>query len=211
MFQTLAIMQRRHSLLAITAAAFGVPGLAWSKPEDDDAPVVRAPRIVEALSGRDIVVDKPPAAGIAPGKPQTLAPAVPPQRPSSIDLQVQFTFDSAELRPQGKRQLDELAMALNHRTLRTSAFELAGHTDRVGSHAHNMRLSLERAEAVKSYLMSAHNLPGQRLFAMGFGSTRLADPSRPDAAQNRRVEVRRLRAAAPAPSKMGGELVPTPR
>jgi OmpA-OmpF porin, OOP family len=195
-------MKRRSLLTALVMPLACAQGMALAQDADADAPIVRAPRIVEALTSRDIVVDKPSAAKPAAGKPNGGAKPPSAAGAAAIDLQVQFTYDSAELRPQGKRQLDELAMALNNRALRTAAFELAGHTDRAGSHAHNMRLSLERAEAVKAYLMSAHNLPAQRLFAIGFGFTRLADPSRPESAVNRRVEVRRL---------VGGSIVPTPR
>lgn len=195
-------MQRRLFVASFGLPALLVPSWVRAKPDEQDAPVVRSTRIIEALGERDIVLDKP---GAAQPKPPSGKP-----KPGAIDLQVAFTFDSAELRPQGKRQLDELAMALNHQTLRSASFELAGHTDRVGSHAHNMRLSLDRAEAVKAYLMNAHQLPAQRLFAIGFGFTRLADASNPESAVNRRVEVRRLRAAPPT-SKPGGQLVPTPR
>ena len=200
-------MKRRSLLTAMVLPLACAQGLALAQDADADAPIVRASRIVEALMARDIVLDKPGAAKPAGGNPH--GGAKPPSA-AAIDLQVQFTYDSAELRPQGKRQLDELAMALNNQALRTAAFELAGHTDRAGSHAHNMRLSLERAEAVKAYLMTAHNLPAQRLFAIGFGFTRLADPARPEAAVNRRVEVRRL-SGSPVAEKAGGAIVPTPR
>lgn len=183
-------MDRRLFLaaLALPAAA------AAQQTAEPEAPLVRSRAIVDALRSRDIVLDQP-------GRPP---------RPPAIDLQVQFTFGSAELLPQGRRQLDELAIALGDRALEGAAFELAGHTDAVGGYAYNMRLSLERAEAVKRYLIAAHRLSPARLYPIGFGFTRLADPARPESALNRRVEVRRLVAAAPAPAP-GGQLVPTPR
>jgi outer membrane protein OmpA-like peptidoglycan-associated protein len=164
-------MQRRSVLAAVL-----LPVLASARAQADE-PVVKAPRIVERLRvGKDIVADYP---------------GVPAPRPT-IDLQVYFVFGSAQLMPAGKRQLDELTMALNDRELHMAAFELAGHTDDVGSHAANMRLSLHRAEAVRTYLVRVQGLSPSRLYPIGFGSTRLADPSRPEAALNRRVEVRRM-------------------
>lgn len=172
-----------------------------------EAPVLKANAIIQALD-KDIVLD-----GAQP----------------SIDLQVQFDFDSAVLRPQGRYQLDQLAMALNDKALVMSGFELAGHTDAVGSAVYNRKLSLERAYAVKAYLQAVHGIAPARLQALGFGFERLADPLHPTAPINRRVEVRRVAmvvggeaaprpvpapapAAAPAaPWTSGGRLVPTPR
>lgn len=166
---------------------------AAAQPVDD---VVKAPAIVEALS-KDVVLDRTHAAR-------------PARAPRAIELQVQFTFNSARLLPQGKRQLDELAMALSSRTLAASRFELAGHTDAVGNPAYNARLSLERAQAVMAYLMSAHLLPQERLQAIGRGSSRLADPFHPEAAINRRVEVRALPLGNAAPGHGFTGMAPQP-
>jgi outer membrane protein OmpA-like peptidoglycan-associated protein len=160
--------------------------------------LVPAAKIVDALRGKDIVIDRP-------GEPAPPDPA--------IDLQVRFAFGSAKLTPAGKRQLDELAMALGDRALANASFLLAGHTDAVGGLDLNMRLSLQRAEAVKGYLIAAHRLAPVRLQTLGYGPTRLADPGNPEAAVNRRVEVRRLRPEVPAgqaPGVPAPRLVPTP-
>jgi outer membrane protein OmpA-like peptidoglycan-associated protein len=186
-------MQRRQFLAVLPLAS--VPLLSAHA----DEPVVKAPKIIEALRAKDIVVDRPGA------------PAQPFVPPASIDLQVQFAFGSARLLPVGKRQLDELAMALSDRELLSASFELAGHTDAVGSHNDNLRLSMQRAEAVKSYLVQSHGIPTARLFPIGLGFTRLADPARPEAAINRRVEVRRLAGAPAAERPSGGRIVSTPR
>ena len=193
----------RRTSLALLIAALALPALAQAQANADE--VVGAPKIIEALTAKDIVLDRP-------GQP----PAQ--RRDPAISLQVQFTFGSAELLPHGKRQLDQLAMALNHSALVSASFELAGHTDAVGDMESNLRLSLDRANAVKSYLQVAHGLPASRLRTIGLGFTRLADSANPTAAINRRVEVRRLSggAAQAAPNATpiaapGGRLVPTPR
>lgn len=196
-------MQRRMLL----ALGLAVAGLAQAA-DDIPPPVVGAPKILEALNPKDVVLDNPGA----PGSPR------PPRRDPAISLQVQFGFDSAELMPQGKRQLDELAMALNDKALAVSGFELGGHTDRVGDAAYNVRLSMDRANAVRAYLIEVHGIAAQRLQAIGFGYARLADPARPTAAVNRRVEVRRVSGMRPAPAAQRpanaapqDRLVPTPR
>jgi outer membrane protein OmpA-like peptidoglycan-associated protein len=201
-------MNRRQLGASLLALALAGSALAQA---DNDAPVVGAPKIIEALS-KDVVLDRPGNNGAPAGR-----------RDASISLQVQFTFGSADLLPQGKRQLDQLAMALSDRALAHAAFELAGHTDGVGDAEANLRLSIERANSVKAYLTQAHGLSPQRLQTIGFGFSRLADPGNPAAAINRRVEVRRLRTGAvvapqpvpvltpAAPPAAGGRLVPTPR
>lgn len=44
---------------------------------------------------------------------------------------------------------------------------VTGHTDRIGSHAYNMKLSTRRAEAVKSYLAQSAGIPAGRIAARG--------------------------------------------
>lgn len=206
-------MNRRHFFsrcpALATGLAAGLGALAWPAGSllaaEADEPLVGAPKIIEALTPKDIVLDRP---GGAP------RPAGRPTHQPSINLQVQFSFDSADLLPHGKRQLDELAMALGHRSLSDAGFMLAGHTDRVGDADYNLRLSLARANAVQAYLIDAHRLSPDRLQTMGYGFARLLNPANPTAAINRRVEVRRLAQRSrtvPASPATGGRLVPTPQ
>ena len=46
-----------------------------------------------------------------------------------------------------------------------------GHTDRLGSEAYNQTLSLERADAVKAYLVSSGRIPAGKISAVGKGET----------------------------------------
>jgi len=150
-----------------------------------EAPVVKSFKILEALTSKDIVVDRSDSPGSANNPARS-------NRSMAIDLQVQFAFNSADLQPQGRQQLDELAMALSDQTVLADGFEVIGHTDRVGSADYNVQLSMERAVAVKNYLVTMHGLSPVRLKTAGMGYTQLADPSNPSGAINRRVEIRRL-------------------
>jgi outer membrane protein OmpA-like peptidoglycan-associated protein len=64
---------------------------------------------------------------------------------------IYFDFDKADLRPEGKAELDKLASTL------TGAKEydivIGGHTCNVGTEKYNMKLSEERAQAVVKYLL----------------------------------------------------------
>ena len=44
---------------------------------------------------------------------------------------------------------------------------VTGHTDRIGSHAYNMKLSTRRAEAVKTYLVESAGIPAGKIAARG--------------------------------------------
>ena len=67
--------------------------------------------------------------------------------------------------------------------------DLAGHTDNRGLHAHNVRLSKERVEKVKEYLISKGVEP-QRITGQGYGGIKpIADNDAEDTRKlNRRVE-----------------------
>lgn len=125
--------------------------------------------------------------------------AVPEQEaapPPSISFQIEFEFDSAELTPAAKQQLDELAEALSSTQLAPFTFQINGHTDAVGPESYNETLSSRRAESVKSYLMTQHGISAARLEARGLGERALLDAGNPDAAINRRVEIVNLGAAS---------------
>ena len=108
------------------------------------------------------------------------------------DLRVTFAFGSADLTPQARAQLDELAQALKMDALSDFRFRVSGHTDAVGSDEYNEWLSQERAASVVSYLASQHGVEGQRLQAIGLGEREMADPQNPQSGINRRVEIRTL-------------------
>lgn len=69
--------------------------------------------------------------------------------------------------------------------------EIQGHTDNVGAAAANLKLSQERALAVKTYLIQTFGVSASRLTTAGFGDTKPVADNKTDAgrAQNRRVEL----------------------
>jgi outer membrane protein OmpA-like peptidoglycan-associated protein len=79
---------------------------------------------------------------------------------------VHFAFDKSDISPTAVPILDRVAESMNaHPEL---YFEIAGHTDSVGTFAYNFLLSARRAAAVKNYLIS-RGVPAGRMTAVGYG------------------------------------------
>ncbi len=111
----------------------------------------------------------------------------PPSAPS-VSLLIQFDFDSSRIREVSATALSNLAQALQSSELANSKFRVEGHTDAKGAVQHNLKLSQLRANAVSDYLVN-QGVDARRLEATGKGSTDLARPDAPHAAENRRVRI----------------------
>jgi len=118
--------------------------------------------------------------------------------PARINLAADalFDFDKYELKPEGRRALDDLADKL--KAVDLELVLVVGHTDSVGSDAYNERLSLRRANAVRNYLVTK-GIDAKRIRTEGRGETQsIADNNTEDGrARNRRVEVQITERAAP--------------
>ena len=106
----------------------------------------------------------------------------------SVMLQIAFGFDSAELTGEARRDLDNVADALNGPQLAGARLTLEGHTDATGAADYNLRLSQRRAEAVVAYLVQ-RGVASNRLRPAGFGEDRLLPAYPPTDDQQRRVEL----------------------
>lgn len=106
----------------------------------------------------------------------------------SLNSEVSFDFDRADIKPSFGPSLNKLADVLSRydRTL----VSVVGHSDDRGSNEYNQGLSQRRAESVVAYLTS-HGVPPGRLYAEGLGETqpRASNDSEEGRQRNRRVEV----------------------
>lgn len=109
--------------------------------------------------------------------------------PTSLSLPVPFAFDSADLLPDARLQLDAVAEGIQMLPP-DRRIVIEGHTDAVGPDAYNHTLSERRAEAVRHYLVLNHGIPARRLMTVGFGKAAPLDQLRPQAGINRRVQFR---------------------
>ena len=107
---------------------------------------------------------------------------------ATVDLLINFEFDSADLQPRGANDLDQLVMALKDASMAKLTFVIEGHTDSKGSEEYNLDLSKRRAQSVVSYLVR-NGVVSERLESKGLGFSQPYYPQRPEAAENRRVRI----------------------
>ena len=102
---------------------------------------------------------------------------------------VYFEFGSARLTPESMTVIDNVASVLRrHPDWR---IRIDGHTDNVGSEADNLRLSQQRADAVRAELARRVGDDGSRLTVAGYGAAQPREPNTTlsGRARNRRVEL----------------------
>lgn len=105
-----------------------------------------------------------------------------------FDSGILFDTDKSALKAEAQSNLQKLAASLQNNP--ETNILIVGHTDNTGSNAHNMTLSVQRAESVKSFIAAA-NVASSRLQTSGKGETEpIADNTTVDGrSKNRRVEI----------------------
>jgi outer membrane protein OmpA-like peptidoglycan-associated protein len=107
----------------------------------------------------------------------------------TLSGQVLFVTGKSELLPAAQDQLGLVAKALQDQG-EIRPIVVGGYTDSVGSESANMKLSQDRADAVRSFLVSK-GLPSDKVSAKGFGKSNPVAPNdtADGRANNRRVEI----------------------
>lgn len=128
---------------------------------------------------------------ICPGTPPGIAVddkgcPLPIKKEVSIELKVEFDFDSAVVKEEYHVQINDVAEFLKKYPQVAAVIE--GHTCNIGTEEYNMKLSRRRAETVMRHLID-RGVESGRLKAVGYGETRpVADNSTEEGRQkNRRV------------------------
>jgi outer membrane protein OmpA-like peptidoglycan-associated protein len=155
-------------------------GLSMSPQQVDTAASAEETKFVDSLRNR-------PTRSLSLGERQEIA-ELAASRPQ-IDLEIQFDFNSADIRRGSTQAVQELGKALSNPGLKGSTFVVAGHTDAVGGEAYNQELSERRADTIKRHLVERYGINGANLVTVGYGKSKPKDPNAPLDPANRRVQV----------------------
>jgi Outer membrane protein and related peptidoglycan-associated (lipo)proteins len=119
--------------------------------------------------------------------PQQSEPA-PVEPPNYNFKNIQFEYDSSVLKTDSYAILDRIAREMLKDL--DAKFLVNGHASIEGTAEYNMELSIDRANAVKLYLVNA-GIPGNNLSVKGYGSTQpvASNDTESGRALNRRVEI----------------------
>jgi OOP family OmpA-OmpF porin len=127
-----------------------------------------APKVVERVVYREAPAAVVAAAPVVVAAPPAEAPKTERLR-VSFNADVLFGFDRAIVSPSGKLALDKFTAELSG--VEYDHVTIEGHTDRIGTQAYNEKLSLQRADAVKTYLVTRGAVPASKITTVGKGSS----------------------------------------
>ena len=159
------------------------------------------PAMATSECDADLLPPKPPAPPPPPPPPKPAAPPPPPPpKPApppppkpvaqkvTLAADVLFDFDKSVVKPEGRTKLDDLVA--KSKGIALEVIIAIGHTDSIGSDAYNQKLSVRRAEAIKSYLVSK-GVEANRIYTEGKGEKQpiASNKTKDGRAKNRRVEI----------------------
>jgi outer membrane protein OmpA-like peptidoglycan-associated protein len=159
------------------------PPVAAPAPPAPPPPVAAEPapypdrELADALVQQGVGV--PRDAPTAPPQPGEELPTEIRQTPRGVIVTFRdllFAFDSAELNPKARREIERMAFVLNHPQAVARKVVLEGHADAIGTDAYNLDLSRRRAESVAQELV-ARGVRRDRLAVEGFGERRPVAPN----------------------------------
>ncbi|HEX7053321.1 MAG TPA: OmpA family protein [Burkholderiales bacterium] len=157
---------KKLSLLA--AAALLAAGCATQEPQEPAPQPAPAPAPTPTPAPQPAPAPAQPPAARPEPKPAPKPAPKPVAEKVTFATDVLFDFDRADLKPEGRSKLDDLASRV--RGINLEVVIAIGYADRIGSTAYNQRLSVRRAEAIKSYLVS-RGIEANRVYTEGKGES----------------------------------------
>jgi outer membrane protein OmpA-like peptidoglycan-associated protein len=131
-------------------------------------PVEVQPLAVPALREEKSLEAEPVAAQPMPDPEPVAMPEPPQPEMATLSADALFALGSHQLKPAAKAGLDEFASKL--KSMEFDRITIVGHTDPTGKAAMNDKLSRQRAESVKRYLV-ARGIPAEQIETDGVGSS----------------------------------------
>lgn len=134
------------------------------------------------------VLDKAKLLADAPVRARVTAPAIVVPAKVTLSSDALFDFDKSSLKAEGQKNLDDLLAKIKGQNY--DVVLAVGHTDALGSDAYNQKLSVARAESVKTYMVS-QGMPSGKIKVEGKGKSQpiASNDTEEGRAKNRRVEV----------------------
>lgn len=156
-------------------------------PVPAPAPAPPPPPPAPAPAPREVAPTPAPIAP-APAPAPAARAAAPTSEKITMAADDLFDFGKAVIKPAAKAKMDDLVGKLKGVNLEVVI--AIGHADSIGSDKYNMKLSLNRAESVKAYLVSK-GVPANRIYTEGKGKRQpiASNKSKDGRAKNRRVEI----------------------
>jgi OOP family OmpA-OmpF porin len=155
-------------LLFIAAALAFIGGCATEPEKPAPKPAAAPPPAPAPAPAAQPAPPPPPPAPVAKPQPKP----EPPKKPAVVNLASTelFEFNKAVLTAEARAKLDSEVIA-KLRDLRDVRYIIVnGHADRLGSAQYNQKLSEQRAEAVRAYLVS-RGVDTSKVETLGFGKT----------------------------------------
>jgi OOP family OmpA-OmpF porin len=150
----------------VAIVIIGILWLLWTKRDQRQAPV------------------QGPTSQLPAPKPEP-TPAPTPPKVEPVTATVLFDFDRSALRPGDIPRLDELTAKFKGGAY--ERFDAVGYADRIGGDQYNLRLSEQRAAAVRTYLVG-HGVDAGRIRTEAKGESEAATG---EACKNMGSETRR--------------------
>jgi OmpA-OmpF porin, OOP family len=159
-----------------------------SNGADDDAPTLAADAQVSFDCWVEQAEEGDQPTHIAACRDQFNSAMARADAPSGPPRAVFFAHDSAALDANARKTITAMASKAIH--LSAPRVTIQGHADQSGAAAHNLRLSLRRADTVRAVLIEA-GFPAARIAVSAAGESRprTATPNNAPLRENRRVEL----------------------
>jgi OOP family OmpA-OmpF porin len=165
--------------------------------------IILSAAVLPACKSKKVIKPSPPFIAPASNTPTAPPPAAPqkqtppppppappaPEKPDYNFKNIQFEFNSGILKTDAYPILDKAAAEMKKDP--SVKFVLNGNSSAEGTEEHNMTLSVERANSVKTYLVNT-GVSADVLSVKGYGESKPISPNTDEASRalNRRVEIK---------------------
>jgi outer membrane protein OmpA-like peptidoglycan-associated protein len=186
----------RRTILALSLLLPIAPALAQERATGSvtiEQPPPQPRGFTVERDGQTIVTPVPPGGAVDIRGANVVVEEGPQSTKLTVQNDVLFDFDKAELRPEAATALERVAEIIRQR--RPRQLRILGHTDALGSDEYNLSLSQRRARSVEQWLaLNGGGLPPMQIEGRGEAEPVAANTTdgrdNPEGRQrNRRVEV----------------------